>query len=203
MKVYFYGPETNRRDLEADYAVIRKALKRADVWLSSNTERQEVDLPLEDREQAEALQQPLLETMDAIVINGTHSDQQAGYLVAFAITTKKPTLFLYKRGTVPDLFRHLTAKAVPKWVNVAAYLDANLERRVEEFLAGAAGIAVREVPRIKFTLRITRSIERYLTLKTQNTKLTKADWLREQIEKLMKDDEQWRKFERGDKKGEE
>ncbi|MBI3115415.1 MAG: hypothetical protein HYZ09_02905 [Candidatus Kerfeldbacteria bacterium] len=197
MKVYFYGPVTNRRDLEDDYDSIRKVLKRADVWLSSNTERQEVDLPAEERERAEALEQPLLETMDAIVVNGTHSDQQAGYLVAFAITTKKPTLFLYQRGTVPDLFRHLTAKAVPKWVRVVAYTDQNLERQVEAFLAGAAGVAVKEVPRIKFTLRITRSIERYLAFRTQNTKLTKADWLRQQIERLMRDDDQWRKFDGG------
>lgn len=198
MKVYFYGPETNRHDLVADYDVIRRALKRGDLWLSSNTERREIDLPEEERARAEALEQPLLETMDAIVINGTHSDQQAGYLVAFAISTHKPTLFLYKRGTVPDLFRHLTAKAVPRWVSVVAYTDRNLERRVEEFLSGAAGVPVREVPRLKFTLRITRSIERYLSFKTQNTKVTKADWLREQIEKLMGADDRWKKSHRED-----
>lgn len=196
MKLYFYGPTTSKQDLAADYEVIRKALKRGDVWLSSNLERQPVNLPPEVIERAQELDQPLLDQMDALVINGTESDEHAGYLVAYAITTKKPMLFLYTRGVVPQLFKHLTAKAIPRWIEVVAYTDKNLEPTVERFLGGLTGVKIKEVPRIKFTLRITRSIERFLTFKTHNTKLTKADWLREEIEKKMESDEDWEKFNR-------
>lgn len=197
MKVYFYAPETSRHDLVDAYKVITKTLKRADAWVSSNLERRPVNLPEEVVAAAEASGQPLLEQMDGLIINGTISDQQAGYLVAFAITAKTPTLFLYQRGTVPELFKHLTAKAIPKWLSVVAYLPSNLETKVGEFMAKLGGAPIREVPRLKFTLRITKSIEQYLTFKTTNTKLTKADWLRAEIEKLMNEDPAWKKFMRG------
>ncbi len=198
MKIYFYGSETNRRDLAETYRVIRKALKRNDAWVSSNVDRQTVNLPAEVIARAEAMDQPLLDQMDAIVIEGTDSGEQAGYLVAYAITTRKPMLFLYQRGVLPHLFKHLTSKVIPRWVQVVAYLPRNLEAHVERFLGGLDGSTIREVPRIKFTLRITRSIERFLTLKTQNTKLTKADWLRKRIEALMDSDDAWKKFQRRD-----
>lgn len=197
MKIYFYGPETSRRELLDHYEVIAKVLKRNGVLLSSNVARREVNLPAEDIAQAEASGQPLLDQMDALVIDGTISDQQAGYLVAFAITTRKPTLFLYTRGIVPELFKHLTTKEIPRWLTVTAYLPKNLETKVEAFLGTVQGAKVREVPRIKFTLRITKSIEQYLAFKTNNTKLTKADWLRAEIEKLMENDSVWRKFRHG------
>lgn len=197
MKMYFYGPETSRRERIEHYELIAKVLKRNGVLLSSNVARREVNLPAEDIAQAEATGQPLLDQMDALIIDGTLSDQQAGYLVAFAITTRKPTLFLYERGIVPELFKHLTAKEIPRWLTVTAYLPKNLEAKVEAFLGTVQGARVREVPRIKFTLRITKSIEQYLVFKTHNTKFTKADWLRAEIEKLMANDSAWRKFLRG------
>lgn len=196
MKIYFYGPDTAKGGVRESYEVIIRVLKRADVWLSSNLERQQVNLPPEDLQAAEALGQPLLEQMDALIIEGTDSDQQAGYLVALAITLRKPMLFLYQRGSVPQLFQHLTSRDLPKWIRVVAYTSANLEIHLSHFLGGVTGAPVREVPRIKFTLRITPSIERFLTFKTQNTKLRKADWLRAQIEKFMDEDETWKKFER-------
>lgn len=196
MKVYFYAPPTSRPELRESYITIAKTLRRADLWLSSNVERLKVNLAPEDIARAEAVGEPLVEQMDALVIEGSDSDQQAGYLVALAVSLKIPLLFLYQRGVVPQLFAHLTSKTLPKWVQAVAYTPQTLETHLSRFLSGLAGLPVREVPRIKFTLRVTRSIEQFLTFKTHNTKLTKADWLREQIEKFMKDDADWRKFSR-------
>ncbi|MBU1118546.1 GAF domain-containing protein [Patescibacteria group bacterium] len=50
-------------------------------------------------------------------------------------------------------------------------------------------------PTIKFTLRISKEIERYLSWKINNTDKTKADFLREVItEDLIADDEEYQKF---------
>lgn len=194
MKIYFAGSHTNNAGLHETYERILQSLKVSQAWVSTNVDRRAVHLPPEDVAAAEASGQPLLEQMDALVIEGTDSDQQAGYLVAYAITTRTPTLFLYQRGVSPRLFEHLTSRVLPKWVEVVAYTPRNLEPQVERFLSRLSGGAVREVPRIKFTLRVTRSIEQFLNFKIQNSKKTKADWLREQIENLMKSDTQWQKF---------
>lgn len=53
-----------------------------------------------------------------------------------------------------------------------------------------------DLPRRKFTLRITDAIENFLHYKTHNTKLSKADYLRGQIEKLMEDDKGWQDYQR-------
>ena len=52
----------------------------------------------------------------------------------------------------------------------------------------------RELPKIKFTLRITSRIERYLHWKTHNTKLTKADFLREMIEEMIENDTDYQRY---------
>ncbi|MBU1167747.1 GAF domain-containing protein, partial [Patescibacteria group bacterium] len=52
-----------------------------------------------------------------------------------------------------------------------------------------------KIPNIKFTLRISKEIDRYLNWKVHNTKKTKADFLREAIlEDLMEPDEEYKKF---------
>lgn len=50
-------------------------------------------------------------------------------------------------------------------------------------------------PNIKFTLRITPRIEKYLSWKIQNTDRTKADYLREEVERLIDEDDEFEKFD--------
>ena len=64
---------------------------------------------------------------------------------------------------------------------------------VLQFLKSIKGAGFKEIPRIKFTLRITNTIEQYLNYKIHNTKLSKADYLREQIERIMNQDSDWKK----------
>lgn len=55
-------------------------------------------------------------------------------------------------------------------------------------------------PSIKFTLRITPRIEKYLSWKIKNTEKTKADYLRGEIEKIMEEDDEFQNiFSDGDK----
>lgn len=195
MKVYCYTPPTERRDLRATYDRVKEALKQVEgLWLSSNLDRQEVNLPPESITRAEETQTPLLEQVDAIVLEGSTSDAQVGYLLAYAITTGKPCLYLYERRGQAQLFRHLKPAQIPRTVTATRYTRADLAGTIHRFLATVSGVEIRESPRIKFTLRITKTIEQYLAFKTANTNLTKADWLRGEIERLMREDPKFREF---------
>lgn len=195
MHIYFYGPHTTKADLRATYRQVKAVLSQTDIFVSTNTEDDEVQVSAELLAETTQSYTPLLERMDAFIIEGTTSDPETGFLLAHAMALHKPTLYLYERGTVPQVFNHLTQRELPKHIRVVAY-DSDPSRAVMDFLRSIEGVKIREIPRLKFTLRITTSIEEYLHFKTHNTKLSKADYLREQIEGLMEKDDDWQAHQR-------
>lgn len=196
MHVYFYAPPTKQLDLKQAYRLIKETLSQTDLYVSTNTEAEEVQVSAEVMADSRDHDVPLLEHMDAFIIEGTASDPEIGFLLAHAIALKKPVLYLYRRGTVPQVFSRLSQRELPGFVKVVAYSEEKLGPAVLAFLKSIEGVVIREVPRIKFTLRVTASIEEYLHFKTHNTKLSKADYLRERIEKLMEKDEEWQEYQR-------
>ncbi|MBI2984638.1 MAG: hypothetical protein HYY50_03370 [Candidatus Kerfeldbacteria bacterium] len=196
MHLYFYAPPTNRRDLEESYSAIKTVLNQTDLWVSTNTEDQGIQVSAEVLAETRQSGVPLLERMDAFVIEGTTSDPEVGFLLAHAIALKKPTLYLYRRGTVPQVFNHLSQKELPATIKTVAYQPSAVSRVVSDFLQSITGLKIRQIPRHKFTLRITDAMEEYLHFRTHNTKKTKADFLREEIERLMEQDEDWRHHQR-------
>jgi hypothetical protein len=199
MRVYFYAPSTSQQSLTSAYEAITDVCQRADAVLSTNAQP---NLPPETLSQHQQSAAPLLDAMQAMVVEGSTPDPQAGYLLAYAIAEKRPLLYLYARGEVaPEVLRYLNLKDIPKHVVVTTYTPANLERTVEEFLKRFGKVKIREVPRIKFTLRLTPTIDEYLDFKTRNTKKTKADYLRDKLDKLLEDDDEFQQYLRKRSRG--
>ncbi len=196
MHLYFYGPPSSKQSLRQAYRDIKAILTQTDVYLSTNTEDEQVQVSVELLAEVKQSNTPLMERMDAFIIEGTMSDPQVGFLLAQAMAQRKPALYLYQRGTVPQVFSHLTQRELPGYIKVVAYDEEKLGPVILSFLKSIEGVVVREIPRIKFTLRVTNSIEEYLHFKTHNSKLAKADYLREQIEKQMEQDESWQEYQR-------
>ncbi len=196
MHIYFYAPPSKQSTLNDAYGVVKETLATTDVYVSTNTEDQEVQVSAEVMADSREHDVPLLEQMDAFIIEGTSSDPEIGFLLAHAIALKKPALYLYRRGTVPQVFSRLSQRELPSFIKVLAYDEDKLGMTVLSFLKAIEGVVIREVPRIKFTLRVTNSIEEYLHFKTHNTKLSKADYLREQIEGSMNTDQDWQEYQK-------
>jgi hypothetical protein len=195
MHVYFYGPTTTKADLRQAYGQIKAVLAQTDLYVSTNTEAEEVQVSAELLVETKQSNTPLLERMDAFIIEGSTNDPEVGFLLAHAIALRKPTLYLYQRGTVPQVFSHLSQRELPKYIKVVAYND-QAGSTVMDFLHSIDGVKIQEVPRLKFTLRITNTIEEFLHFKTHNTKLSKADYLRAQIEQSMEHDADWQAYQR-------
>lgn len=196
MHIYFYGSPTKNSDLKTAYGLVKTTLAETDVYVSTNTESEEIQVSAEVMADSREHDVPLLEHMDAFIIEGTTSDPEIGFLLAHAIALKKPVLYLYRRGIVPQVFSRLSRRELPGYIKVMAYDQEKLSSLVTHFLQSIEGVVVREVPRIKFTLRVTASIEEYLHFKTHNSKLSKADYLRERIDTLMEKDEDWQEYQR-------
>lgn len=134
--------------------------------------------------------------VDALIIEGTAPCPEIGYLLAFAIAQKKPTLFLIeKRQQHHSPLIYMTAKETPRHIIVGAYTKATLDSELARFSQYLDGGALPEIPSIKFTLRITPQIERYLRWRTRRTKKSKADMLREMlIDDVIPNDDSYQSF---------
>jgi len=197
IRLYFYGPATSNRTLIQAYETVKDICHRSGVELSTNTGGSEINLPSETIAAHEATATPLLDAMQAIIVEGSTTDPQTGYLLAYAFAEKRPLLYLYTRGeSAPEVLRFMKMKDLPKHIMVATYTTESIERVVRTFLEQLGNIKVREIPRLKFTLRLTSAMDEYLDFKTRNTKVTKADFLREKIDRLIEEDTDFQQYRR-------
>jgi uncharacterized protein Usg len=136
-----------------------------------------------------------IEQIDAVIIDSSGSDAEAGYLLAVAIAHKKPVLYMLPTGTKLDpSVKALTMnKTIKEYLRVEFFLPKNFEVKVREFLQYLDQDIGKENHSVKFTLRLTPKIERYLHWKAENLDTNKADFVRQQLEDIMKHDETYRK----------
>lgn len=193
MNIYFYAAEYTEERNDRRFEAILSVLKRADVHLSSNI-GERVDLGGERQSDIESRGGTLLEVMQAIVLEATKPDAQIGYLLAFALTQKKPLLLLVEKGSRPPFLDSPTLKKLPKHIVIEWYTIDSLHTILGRFLGSIVKVAVKESPEIKFTLRLTRTEERYLEYRSHGSKKSKADFLRALLEKNMEGDARFQKW---------
>ncbi|MFA6512049.1 MAG: hypothetical protein WCV86_02940 [Patescibacteria group bacterium] len=191
MNLYFFAPEQLPTAQEESVQEILALLKRAEVNLSSNR-GDRVDLGTESAQEIESRGATLLEAMHALVLEASISDSQLGYLLAFALTQKLPLLLLIAKGSDSAHLATLTMNKLPKHITLVWYTPEMLHGIIEKFLGQLAKVTIRETPDIKFTLRLTRTEERYLEYATRGSKKRKADILRELLDRDITRDEQFR-----------
>jgi hypothetical protein len=149
-----------------------------------------------DKERMEQAGAMLMEYVDGVIIEGTEPVPDSSYMVAMGLALQKPILYLTQNRNSVDknldtLYQHKPATAL---LHITEYTPDTLRKVLLNFIAIAERGSGREYPSIKFTLRITPRIERYLHWKTQNTELSKADYLRNVIEGIIERDPQYQKF---------
>ncbi|MBU1148961.1 hypothetical protein KKI23_02605 [Patescibacteria group bacterium] len=192
MKIYFFGPPTSKAKQTQAYETVLQLLKKAELEVFSNQEQTVLSEELSVIEQSGGM---ILDKMDAFIIEGSTPYQEIGYFLAYAISQKKPTLYLCdKSSQAKSVLKYLRTQKAPKFFQIATYGGKTLEKELINFLQFIKAGKIKEIASLKFTLRITPSIERYLHWKTHNTKNTKADFLREEIEKLIKNEDNYQKF---------
>ena len=150
----------------------------------------------QDLEKIDKSGELILTKIDAVAVDGGLSVSESSYLIALALTYKKPILYLVEKGKALDA--HISDlsqnKSITKLLKVEFYQESSLEKIIGNFINEIEKGSGRELASIKFTLRITQKIERYLLWKTNNTKLSKADFIRERLEELMAQDENYKKY---------
>lgn len=184
MKIFFQANSNVQDDLKQRYQQMINLLETNGVNYYSNL------LP-EEIAKADIF---IFNQIDAIIIEGTKLNSEANYILALALSQKKPILFLVNRGTIiEEEIKKLTKdKKLANFFYFYYYNEKNLVKIISSFidLLGASE-AEREVPSIKFTLRLTPRMERYLSWKITNTKKKKADYLRVVLNQLIDNDQDY------------
>lgn len=196
MRIYFFGSKDAGPIYQRLFQTALTALRKDENWVLSNLSPDHFGVTAEELAQMKGGEGMLLDKVDAMVIEGSTPDPEIGYLLAYAIAQKKPTLYLFDRSARrQSILRYLPVRRLPTTMTVKPYAAEEIESLLGTFLMQVAlGETGGEVPRIKFTLRLTPQIDRYLAWKVKGTKMSKADFLRKAIvEEIVKKDEEWRK----------
>jgi len=131
-----------------------------------------------------------VERIDAVIVNGNEDLSSSSYVVALAVAKKKPLLFLLQKGSeIPSIINDFkNDEKMKKLFFLDFYTPENIANKIGAFIQKAEG-DTKEVPSIKFTLRITPSMERYLQWKSNETGVSKADFLRAEITNIVQKDQ--------------
>lgn len=197
MRIYFTADNQAEERFQKRFSQVIDILNEAGVLVMSNlADKNITGFSNQDLEKISQAGEVMLEKMDALIIEGTRPIPESGYLIAIALAHHKPILYLSEKGKpINKNLLHLRKdKTTAKFLELEYYTENNLERIILDFLQTVEKGEGREAPTIKFTLRVTPRIERYLYWKTHNTKISKADFLRELIEGLIDKDDDYQKF---------
>lgn len=135
----------------------------------------------------------MLERVDAVILELSEVSPNAQYILAQAIILQKPTLCLYPKQKPPrDLLNHLVHRNIPKMITTRAYTTVTVQDILANFLESLQPSICQEIPNIKFTLRLTPSLERYLQWLTDQKQINKAEFIRDLLKKQLESDQEYK-----------
>lgn len=131
---------------------------------------------------------------DAAILELQHGDAAVGYLLALAVSQQLPTLCLVARGSLlPEPLAAIRSDArCNRLVRLEHYVPERVGQTVERFVTEVLGRGY-ERASIKFTFRLTPSLDRYLGWRAKQARSDKATFLRRFLgEEVVGKDERYR-----------
>lgn len=195
MKLYYCANLDKMEDKEWEkrYITIHKFLVKNGINLVSNVEKKML------KGEGEARKSISYDQIEAVIIEGTHIASDTVYIIATALAYKKPVLYLMEKGhQIPEQLSYITKdKNLGKSFFLKFYKTSGkeVEKIIFDFLSLLeTGTLIREKVNVKFTLRISPRIERYLNWKALQIKKPKAEYVRDVLNKTAVEDKNYKSF---------
>ncbi len=195
MKIYYCANLQKMDDKKwaKKYISIHKLLVKNGVSLVSNV----ADKLLKGEN--EARKSISYDQIEAVIIEGTFLASDTVYIIATALAYKKPVLYLMEKGhEIPEQLLYIRKdQNLGKNFYLKFYKSTGkeVEKVIFDFLSLLeSGALIKEKVNVKFTLRISPRIERYLNWKTLKTKKSKAEYVRDILDKTAKEDKDYKSF---------
>jgi len=131
-----------------------------------------------------------LAQVDAIILELGHVSDELQFILAQSIILRKPTLCLYPKNKEPREILHMLSKnTVPKCIVTRCYTSTTIDETIDKFLQTLdQSVSLEQVPSIKFTVRLTPSLQHYLEWLAEKQHINKADYIRQLLKKTADDD---------------
>lgn len=186
MKVHFITSKiTSENNIEALRKVVASIRKTgheiADDWLEAAYERE--NNPSSEHADWQSIFKTNIATIakaDVVIAEATNDSFAVGYQVAVAIQQKKPVLLLRRKGAEKNTF---VSGVAEDWARREEYDDNTLDAAIVKFL-DENDIATKDM---RFNFFIDRPIYNYLRWAALKTGKTKAEILRELVQREIKD----------------
>ena len=117
-----------------------------------------------------------LDKADVFIVEVSEPNPQVGYIVAYAISRRKPVFCLYLPKIRPEDLSYLTHGISAKLVRIQKYTPEVLPMALEGYLRQKQS---KEISTTKFTLRVPASFVEYLAWKKKQTGRSKASIIRD------------------------
>lgn len=193
MMTYLFGSRKKEKELSGIFTRITRLLRRADIRVLSSLKP---DLVEKEKKRVKARgEMMLLNHINSFILEVGTADSEIGYILAHAIVYHKPTLVLYRKNREPrELLQNFQRKDVEKFMRFQSYGETTIDRAIFDFLAWIdRGVEI-ERPNIKYTLRITPRISRYLKWKAKELRMQKVDFLRTLLDEQMNEDKSYEMY---------
>jgi hypothetical protein len=185
MRVYMYDERTNG------------ALQALCVSLGIEVITHE-DILSKRRAMSSAAPQFFLQEVDLLIIETTQPTQEMQFIIAQALLTQKPTLCLYAKNYPPrELLNFIKQQPQPRSIKTFSYVSQSLPAAVRRFLRMHSDNTNDrdDFATIKYTLRLTPRVDRYLQWRADATHESKADVIRSLLLDLAQSDTTYRDTE--------
>lgn len=195
MKIYYCAnlKKMEDKEWEKKYISIHRFLVKSGVSLVSNVEKKML------KGENEARKSISYDQIEAVIIEGTYIASDTVYIIATALAYKKPVLYLMEKGhEIPEQLSYIRKdQNLGKNFYLKFYKSAGkeAEKLIFDFLGLLeSGSLIKEKVNVKFTLRISPRIERYLNWKALNIKKSKAEYVRDVLNKTAVEDKNYKSF---------
>ena len=195
MNIYFFY---------ADPQKINRSLLQAESILTlcgnrviTNKEKSEKQFREQEVLEAQKTGVGLLHKIDGFILDLSEPQQEVGYFIALAVLHGKPCLCLYPRGIRAE-WVDFYAQQVRQYKKIVfrPFTRSNFKMLLNTFSDEIrSGFTDKDdIPSLKYTLRISPRIDRYLRWKAAHGDISKADYIRDAIKKMMESDQSYKKL---------
>lgn len=195
MNIYFFY--SNKEKIHPVLSRVDEVLRLSGNHLITNREKSELQFKQQDIAEARQSGQGLASRIHGFILDLSEPHQEAGYFLALAALYQRPCLCLFPRGYSSPLIDHYIRqmKRSPR-IMFRAFTRGSIRQILQQFSDSIReGLVDKDdIPSLKYTLRISPRIDRYLRWKTANTEWRKADYLRNTIQGMMDKDEDYKKL---------
>jgi hypothetical protein len=135
-----------------------------------------------------------IDQVDVIIVEMTEPTDMTHFLLAQAILANKPTLCLYRKNMPPRrILNYVRSRKTPRPMKTFSYSSSSLDTAVKHFMRAfnPESEAKDDIPSIKYTLRLTPRIDRYLDWISAQQSRTKADVIRSVLAGVSEDDQDY------------